>query len=132
MRIIRRRLLFLSEGGMAKSSAWIVTDDVALAGNLGAWLEENMGCPLSRSSLAAWKNGKQPGGHPKWILLDLRSPTAWTIAIERQQNCKKLPGQSVPVVALIEHGIPLEHANWADAVPAALISWPLESFDHLS
>ncbi|HTN73826.1 MAG TPA: sigma-54 dependent transcriptional regulator [Pirellulaceae bacterium] len=91
---------------MSKHRGWVLADDESAARALALELSARLATPLTGFSLAEWQEDRLPRGCPQAVFIDLRSAALWSKLSELRQNWKRLQGQPVPFIGVIEQGLP--------------------------
>lgn len=110
---------------MASTNVWMIGDDSCLIAELRGILDEDAGIELAGHALAAWKEQRLPRGCPAAVLIDLRGPEIWSHLREMRENWKKLKGQPVPFIGVVENGLPSDRVVLAEQMLAGMVSMPL-------
>ncbi|HTN75201.1 MAG TPA: sigma-54 dependent transcriptional regulator [Pirellulaceae bacterium] len=110
---------------MASTNAWMIGEDACLIAQLRDLLDEDAGISLTGHSVEDWREDRLPRGCPAAVLVDLREPEAWSQLRELRDNWKRLQGQPVPFIGVIDHGMPVDHVVLAEQALAGVVSAPL-------
>lgn len=109
---------------MASTSVWMIGEDACLISQLRDVIDADAGATLSGYSLEAWREERLPRGCPQVVLVDLRTPEAWSNLREMRESWKKLKGQPVPFLGLVEPGLPPERVVLAEQALAGTVTMP--------
>jgi DNA-binding NtrC family response regulator len=110
---------------MASTSVWMIGEDACLISQLRDVIDADAGATLSGYSLEAWREERLPRGCPQVVLVDLRGPEAWGSLREMRESWKKLKGQPVPFLGVVEPGLPPERVVLAEQALAGTITMPV-------
>lgn len=110
---------------MSKHRGWVLAASQQAAAALAADLTPLVEFPCAAISLEAGQQDTFPRGCPTAVFVDLRGPDLWSQLREIREQWKKLQGQPVPFIGIIEHGLPADRVVHAEQMLAAVVSAPL-------
>jgi two-component system, NtrC family, response regulator AtoC len=112
---------------MASASIWMIGDDATLISQFRDIVDVDAGVSLSGHSHEAWREQRLPRGCPQAVVIDLRGPELWSQLREMRDNCKKLKGQAVPFLGIVDPGLPADRAVLAEQVLAGYVTLPFST-----
>jgi DNA-binding NtrC family response regulator len=110
---------------MASTNMWIIGDDAQLASQLCDCFDDQPDVNVSHHTVEAWREQRLPRTSPQCVFVDLRGPEMWSQLREMRENWKRLKGQPVPFVGILDHGLPADRVVLAEQVLAAIVPHPL-------
>ena len=109
---------------MSTSTVWIVSDDSSLPAALSSALCSALDCETLPIRWADLASSPATSTTPSAILVDMRDDARWFQLELLQQTCDRLPNRSVPLIAVLDLGLPLSWTQVADQTFASCIEWP--------
>ena len=109
---------------MASTNAWMIGDNACLVAELRDLLDED-GISLTGYPLSAWQDQRLPRGSAQCVFVDLRGPELWSHLREMRDNWKKLKGQPIPFIGIVDRGFPADRMVLAEQALAGVVTSPL-------
>jgi DNA-binding NtrC family response regulator len=88
-------------------------------------LDEDAGATLTGYSLAEWHDRRLPRGSAQCVVVDLRGPELWSHLREMRETWKRLKGQPVPFIGIVDQGLPADRVVLAEQSLAAIVLAPV-------